>query len=253
MFGLGAIATAQAADPAPRPVIPIAAPLPQEPAVARHNFDVLFAGVFLDGGGFYSNDNIAAVGIKGAVPLGQRLGLQVDAAIGTQSYWGIGGHLFWRDPSVGLVGGIASHESLNGNTLDRFGGEAEIYLRNITLRGEVGWQGGDALHSPFAGLDLTFYMHPNFSLKGGANMLAGGDLRAHVGAEWQPQFGHMAGLSVFADGEFGSNSYTKVLAGLSLHFGSPGVSLIDRDRKYDPVFGLFHFSTLQNIGYATVQ
>ena len=220
-LGLGAVASAQAADVGPG--LPVySAPVVQQPAVKNHNLDLLFAGVFLNGGG-YHNQKIGAVGGKFAVPLGTSFGLQVDAAVGTLQYWGIGGHLFWRDPSEGLVGAFARHESLQGATLDRYGAEAELYLRNITLRGIVGMQAGDAPHDPFAGLDLTFYMQPNFSATAGAK-LTDGALRGHAGIELQPNIGAMNGLSLFADGEWGDNNFAKVIAGVSLHFGSAGAS-----------------------------
>jgi hypothetical protein len=238
LLGFGALASAQAADIVRPPVAP-AVVIPQKaPAVARHNFDLLFAGVFLNGDGF-DNFRLGAVGIKGAVPIGHDFGLQVDAAVGTDSYWGVGGHLFWRDPSHALLGVIASHETLEGRTFDRYGGEAELYLRNVTLRGEVSAQSGDAPHTLFGGLDLTFYAHPNFSLTGGAHR-ENGDWRGHVGVEWQPN--GLSGLSLFADGDFGGNNFAKAVAGVSFHFHTPGVTLIDRDRKYDPHFSLFHFA-----------
>jgi hypothetical protein len=239
LLGFGALTSAQAADIVRPPVVP--APIVvvrQQPAVARPNFDLLFAGVFLNGDG-YDNFRLGAVGLKGAVPLGQSFGLQVDAAVGTDNYWGVGGHLFWRDPSHAMLGVIGSHESLGGATFDRWGGEAELYLRNVTLRGEVSQQSGDAPHTLFGGLDVIFYAHPNFSLTGGAHR-ENADWRGHVGLEWQPQ--GLSGLSLFADGDFGGNNFSKVVAGVNFHFHTPGVTLIDRDRKYDPVFSLFHFA-----------
>jgi hypothetical protein len=240
LLGFGALAPVQAADIVRPP--PVAAPVvvapAKEPAVAHPNLDLLFAGLYLNGDGF-DNFSLAAVGGKAALPLGQSFGLQVDAAVGTSSYWGVGGHLFWRDPSQALLGLIASYESLNGAVFDRYGGEAELYLRNVTLRGEVGAQGGDAPHTLFAGLDLTFYAHPNLALTAGANR-ENAEWRGHAGLEWQPQ--GLAGLSLFADGDFGANNFVKAVAGVSIHFGSPGVTLIDRDRKYDPQFSLFHFA-----------
>jgi hypothetical protein len=243
LLGFGALATAQAADIArPPPLRAVVVPQKQ-PAVAQHNLDFFLAGVHLDGDGF-DNFQLGVLGAKGAFPLGQNFGVQVDAAVGTQQYWGIGGHLFWRDPSQGLVGVIASRDSLAGSTFDRVSGEAELYLRNLTLRGEAGAQGGDAPHSLFAGLDLTFYAHPNFSLTGGAKYYNNA-LRGTVGLEWQPD--RMRGLSVFADGDFGSN-FVKAVAGVSFHFHSNNVTLIDRDRRYDPVFSLLNFAPK---GYST--
>ena len=48
--------------------------------------------------------------------------------------------------------------------------------------------------------------------------------------EWQPStLSHMSSLSIFADGEMGDNGFAKALVGVSFHFGSQGVSLIDRE------------------------
>jgi hypothetical protein len=247
LLGLGALASAQAADvvrPPPAPPPPVVVAPVKQPAVAAPNLDILFGDIFLNGDGF-NNKNIGAVGVKGAIPIGQAFGAQVDAAIGTDNYWGIGGHFFWRDPSHGLFGLVASHESLDGSTVDRYGGEAELYLQNVTLRGDIGAEEGNAPHTVFGDLDLTFYVHANFELTGGANY-ENAEWRGHAGLEWQPQ--NLSGLSLFADGDFGGNNVIKAVAGVSFHFGTHGVSLIDRDRKYDPTFSLFHFAP-QTVGY----
>jgi hypothetical protein len=235
LLGLGGFATAAQAADIVRPP-PAAVVVPKEPAVARHNLDLFYASVWLDGDG-YDDLQIQAAAAKWAVPLGQRFGFQLDAAVGTDQYWGVGGHLFWRDPSFGLVGVVASRDSLDGATFDRVGAETEVYLRNLTLKAEAGAQSGDAGNSLFAGLDLTFYAHPNFSLTGGA-MYYNDSLRGHAGLEWQPA--GLAGLSVFADGRFGSD-FMQAVAGVSIHFHSNQVPLIDRDRRYDPPFSLFNF------------
>ncbi len=245
MLGIGAIASSASAAEPIKPVFipPVAAAQKPLPAVARPNLDVLFAGVFLDGGGF-NKFKVSALGLKGAIPIGQQFGFQVDAAVGTHEYAGVGGHFFWRDPSFGLVGGFMTHEKLGSVTLQRYGAEAEAYLRNINLRGIVGMQAGDAPHSPFASLDLTFYVKPNLAIEGGAKY-ANNSVTGKLGIEWQPM--NLSGISLFADTEWGLNNYTKTKAGVSFHFGAPGASLIDKARNYDPAFGLFNFTEL---GYA---
>ena len=57
----------------------------------------------------------------------------------------------------------------------------------------------------------------------------GRDTVGRVGFEWQPAVDSSPSLSVFADGEWGGD-YDHVRAGLKIHFGVDGMSLIDRER-----------------------
>jgi hypothetical protein len=237
LFGAGFASTAMAADvPAPPPVetYPMTT---REPAVAAPNLQLLGAGGWLDGGDF-DEDYFAAFGAKATVPLGERFGAQLDAGVGSDDYYGVGGHLFWRNPDAGLVGVFGSWETYDGTDMARGGVEAEAYIDRITLAGRAGYQDGEVDETLFGRMDIIFYATPNFSLSAGGEFGDDSTLgRARV--EWQPAFASMPGLSVYADGEFGDD-YARVMAGVNFHFGTAGASLMDRDRRYDPGFLLFN-------------
>jgi hypothetical protein len=220
-----------------------------EPAVAAPNIGLIGAGGWLNGGSV-DDGGWGAVGLKATVPLSEQFGAQLDAGVGADSYSGIGGHLFWRDPAVGMLGLVGSYETMDGVNLSRVAVEGEIYKNDFTLRGEVGGQSGTTDKGAFGSLDLTFYATPNFSLSVGGEF--GTQSLGRVGVEWQPAVSGLPGLSLFADGEAGSNGYGRVLAGVKYYFGTSGASLKDRDRRYDPGFSLFNTQSLhaKPAGYA---
>ena len=232
LLGLGTVAQAVAADATLGSTPGVLAP-----AVAAPNIGLIAGGGFLNGGGI-SNQGWGAVGVKATVPLGEHFGGQIDAAVGGDSYTGVGGHLFWRDPSVGLLGVVASTESMSGSTLSRFAVEGEVYKNDFTLRGEVGGETGTIGSGAFGGVDVTFYAKPTLALALGGELGPVSVGRASV--EWQPALQSIPGLSLFADGQVSSNGNSRVLAGLKYYFGTSGASLKDRDRKYDPDFSLFN-------------
>jgi hypothetical protein len=243
LVGLSSAAPALASDLAAGGIGPAMAS-PSDPAVAAPNLAVLGAGGWLNGEGF-DNRGFGAAGLEATTPLGDRFGAQFDAAFGSDQYYGVGGHLFWRD-SLGLVGLLGSYESLSGQWLSRVAVEGEAYMNNVTLRGEVGGQTGNR-RGAFGGLDLTFYATPNFALSVGGEV--GSRSLARGSVEWQPAPSSVPGLSLFADGEVGSDKYASVLAGVRYYFGTGHASLKERDRRYDPGFSLFNMQNLVNAGY----
>jgi hypothetical protein len=63
----------------------------------------------IDGYGGGANGSNGFYGTSGSlsVPLGQQWGLQLDGDVGSDrgiGYYSGAGHLFWRDPSIGLLG-----------------------------------------------------------------------------------------------------------------------------------------------------
>lgn len=208
------------------------------PAVSEPNVSAILAGKLFDANHFGQPSPWGGAGLKGTIPLGESFGFQADAAIGTFGYWGLGGHVFWRDPEHGLIGAFTSFERNNNSTMNRFGGEAEVYLGNATIRGTAGQQTGTETGF-FGNLDVIFYTSPNFALKGGI-LRDPTQTFGHAGFEWQPAFSALPGMSVFVDGQFGVADRTQLMAGLTYHFGGVGKTLIDRDRRDDPFFSLLH-------------
>jgi hypothetical protein len=175
----------------------------------------------------------AGLGAKAAIPLGESLGLQVEAAVGADQYYGAAAHLFARDPDVGLIGILASAESRNDVTMDRVGVEGEFYLNdNFTVSGVAGYQSGDVPNGGYGRLDLRFYPDLNVMLT------VGGELRpdmnlARAGFEWQPAVDSLPGLSVFGVATVADTGDYQVLFGLNFQIGADG-SLLDRHRRFDP-------------------
>ena len=212
----------------------------QEPAVSAPNVSAIFAGKLFDQTDFGQPSPWGAVGLKGAVPIASAFGLQGDVAVGSFGYYGLGGHLFWRDPAEGLIGAFASYERNNNSDMTRVGAEGEWYAnRTTTFRGTIGEQSGTVPNGLFGKLDVVFYATPNFSLTGGV-ITDPGATYGHAGFEWQPAMTGLAGMSIFADGQFGQANRAQITAGLTFHFGGASKTLIDRDRRDDPFFSLLN-------------
>jgi hypothetical protein len=224
----------------------IAATVPaaaQGPAVSQPNFSVDTRGALFDDTHFGSSD-FAGLGLKGDLPLGELFGFQGEAAVGTDSYWGVGGHLFTRDPDKGLVGVIGSYEQNKFGHIDRVGGEGSAYLGPVTIDTQGGYQRSTQGNGFFGKLDLSYYATPDFKVTGGVQT----DPQAtfgHAGFEWQPAYMAMSSMSIYADGRFGNPSRNQIMAGLKFHFGGVGKSLKDRDRRDDPDGLLFNTITQQ--------
>lgn len=208
-----------------------------EPAVSQPNMSILGRSANTDGDGH----NDAA--IKGTLPIGHAFGLQLEGAAGTDDYKGYGANLFWRDPSVGMVGIFATKESLDNVDMKRFAVEGELYLNNLTLGAIAGRQQGDVDDGAYGRLDLKYYVTPDLVMKAGGEFTS--DLNfGRVGVEWRPAFESLPGLSVFADGEFGESGYDAVMVGLKYHFGAKGSTLVHRDRREDPDYHILNRAPL---------
>ncbi|MGE0152791.1 MAG: hypothetical protein AB7R90_09235 [Reyranellaceae bacterium] len=182
--------------------------------------------------------------VTGAVtmPLGQQFGFQVDGGAGIAGggdlYWGGGGHLFWRDPTVGLFGVYGQYGEYKNASASRLGVEGEAYFGRFTLGGNVAYQWGNDSNKVavddgvVAGVNLKFYVTDNFMLKvgGGVDTSAG---FARGGFEFQPGFAALPGLSIFADAGGGGNDHFYALAGIRYYFGD-NKTLIRRHREDDP-------------------
>ena len=219
----------------------------QLPAVSARNFKL-----DLFGGGY---ENGALGGIEGAlsIPLGIRFGTQIDgvgAAIDGEFFGSISDHLFWRDPSRGLLGLYGSYSHYNGfGGLDVYHGgvEAELYLGRVTLRGLVGYEVGDAGTENVGGtpvtydfdnrmfdkLDVIYYPRDDLQLFVGQRY-TGGILAGAAGAEYLWRSEGTTATSTFVEGRLGQDNSKAVWAGVRLYFGESGKSLIRRHREDDP-------------------
>lgn len=223
------------------PLPPAAEELPL-PAVSALNgkFAVLGGGFDVNGG------NGELFGAQGAisVPISQRFGFQADGF----GMWTSGdlvaggaGHLFWRDPSVGLLGvygGGARNDLLDFYTI-RAGIEGEAYLGPISIEAVLGWEGlefdaGGDDDNIFALADLAFYATDDLRLSAGYRHW--NDIHmAAFGAEYQlPMQWGGNGAALFAEGRVGENDYVAIWGGFRVYLGPEPKTLIRRHREDDP-------------------
>jgi hypothetical protein len=216
------------------------------PAVSAVNGKL---GIF---GGSLSDEGVAGLSGALALPVGHSLGLQLDGMAGSiddDPFYGIGAHLFWRDPSRGLIGLYASFVSwdasgtvesdeleggfaeVTGADVGKVGLEAEAYLGRVSLEGLAAYQFGT--EHGFAG-KATFAYYPADDLRFDISIkhLEGQGVSGSAGAEWA--LPSHDGFSLFADASVDEESDWRALAGAKFHFGSPGKNLIQRHREDDP-------------------
>jgi hypothetical protein len=217
----------------------------------------------IDGYGGGENHSNGFYGTSGSlsVPLAQQWGLQLDGnlegAKGIGEYGG-GAHLFWRDPSIGLLGAYADYAHWNGTDLidhltgvnshisaniGHFAAEGEYYLNRWTLSGLVGletvsFHSGVPVASPpirfFDDVWVSYYVTDNFSLSAG-HIYAFGTNFLTLGSEYGFALGGGRMASLFAEGWLGERADNGVLAGLRIYFGQRDKSLMDRHRQDDPL------------------
>lgn len=251
-----------AADDLPIPTKASPLPQPAQSLPAVDDFNAKWEAV----AGAY--DEQTYVGSKGSLtgPIGRQFGFQVDALaadFGASFLGSLGGHLFWRDPSVGLLGVYASDSYLN-----RFGGlnvtqvapEFEGYWGRWSLQGIAGVEFGNSTNAtvsvtPTGGLvttdirtrfldkvSLSYYLTDDFKVgighryEGGLNALA-------LDAEYAFGLGKTM-ASLFVEGNVGGQNFRGVWGGLRFYFGQHDKTLIRRQREDDPINWLSDVTTL---------
>ena len=127
--------------------------------------------------------------------------------------------------------------------MTRIGLEGEAYLGAVTLGGRIGHQSGDVEDGWLTQAEVGLYVSPDLALRARLEYNPE-ESGAHAGVEWRPAFTQVPGLSVFADSQFDEDGFDRVMVGMKLHFGVPGASLIDRDRRADPTGILYNLRTL---------
>ncbi|MEM7213977.1 MAG: hypothetical protein AAF423_00435 [Pseudomonadota bacterium] len=233
--GMGAT-QALAADPnADQPFL-------SSPAVSAVNGKIAISGGNVDTD--VGDDSFGMISGSITVPIEERLGLQIDGAVADlddADFWGVGAHLFWRDPDEALFGIIGGYGELDQDSalfLDQdigfLGVEAEIYLDEFTWAATAGGLFGDNVDDGFAGtIDFGWYATDNLFLTVGAATSPEVDIVGTATIEWQPAFDGVTGLSFFAEGAVGEDDFSSINAGIRFYFGQ-GPTLKDRHRKDDP-------------------
>lgn len=206
--------------------------------------------------------------VQGAVsaPLFGQFGLQIDAGQmdgdADVNFFGnnadlnaraIAAHLFWRDPSKGLLGvyGVSAEYDIEGFEIDnkRFGVEGEAYIDRFTLKGFVGRDFVDyelfgKEEYAAASAKVDYYISDNFVIGAGIDH-SFEQTAFNVGFEMMGDTGGIS-PSIFTDVSF-NNGETTLMAGLKLYLAKDGKSLIRRHREDDPGIELFdNISSLGN-------
>ena len=215
----------------------------------------------IDGYGGGANHTDGFYGTTGSlsVPLAQQWGAQFDGGVGSDQgigWFGGAGHLYWRDPSIGLLGAYASYSHWNGIDIAHFGhistdtghfaGEGEYYWGRWTFGGLAGVQTvrinapvvpgvqvGSIPNRFFEAISASYYVTDNFKLLIGHLYLSGRH-GLRLGAEHGFALGGGRMASLFAEALFAEGGSNAVLAGLRVYFGQHDKTLIDRHRQDDP-------------------
>lgn len=180
------------------------------------------------------------------MPIGHAFGLQFDGLVGDVGRVDDGiaqgaAHLFWRDPSRGLLGLYGSALTVDSSNMFRIGGEGQLYLNRISLEGMIGWDEADDDSSTHLSGTFAYYMSDNTRAYGGVRYedwrdgsIKGVGTVGFVGFEHQMGWGNdQRGYSLFGEARFGENDYTAAWGGLRIYFGE-NKSLIRRHREDDP-------------------
>jgi hypothetical protein len=164
--------------------------------------------------------------------------------------------LFWRDPSIGLLGAYGSYSHWNGidtrtfghisANIGRYAAEGDYYLSRWTLSGLVGVEtvsvnaavvsGLPALSVPtrfFDSISASYYVTDNFKLSAG-HLYTFDTHFLTLGTEYGFALGGGRMASLFAEGWVGERGNDGVLAGLRIYFGQRDKTLIERHRQDDP-------------------
>lgn len=219
-----------------------------------------------------------------AVPLGGLLGLQVDGAGGAldgRGFGSVGGHLFLRNPAVGLVGAYVSYtnwDRFGGVSATQAAGEFELYWAALTLQGIAGVEFGSSSSNTvttaavvppgffvngsiatttwrqfydvdsrfFTQVNLKYYLTDNWDAYVGYRHL-GGESALALGTEVALPLGRGVLASAFVEGRVGDNDFQGVWGGLRFYFGGKDKSLIRRHREDDPVQWDTLFSIVNNV------
>jgi|TARA_B100000965_G_scaffold91772_1_gene74779 hypothetical protein len=190
-------------------------------------------------GGELNDSQLWAAAGSVAVPISGQFGAQVDGILADYSAsdtYGIGLHGFWRDPEIGLAGIVVSHTDIGGTDINRYAAEGEYYLNNLTFAGTAGYQSGDSLETGFGAADIRWYATDDLMVEVGASTISQARV-GHIGVEWKAPV-RFAGVSLFADGAIGTDSYDHVIGGIRIYFGGGDKSLKRRHREDDPINSL---------------
>jgi len=207
-----------------------------QPAVSSLNGKISYTGGDMD-----SNEGHNLEG-SFSLPVSLRYGVQVDglySRVGGLDFYGAACHLFWRNPTVGLIGFAGGYLHRTGVDAFQVGSEGEFYLGNFTFGAFVGV--GNIAYDmwvPFIDTDVTkligqlsinWYPLNDLRLGGIYNRSFDNDLfKANV--EYQIV---VPGLVITAEFAIGDHNYEHWLVGVRYYFGAKKALRL-RHREDDP-------------------
>jgi hypothetical protein len=216
----------------------------------------------IEGYGAGANHASGFYGAEGSLsfPLAQQLGLQIDGGVGSFDHSGTSrgaGHLFWRDPSVGLIGVYGSYSHWDGASsviiprtganIGRVSAEAEYYGDRWAIGGIFGYEavrfnipavvsGVPAFSVPnrfFDSFRVSYYATDNWRLSIGHVYTIGRNALT-LSSEYGVPLGGGRMAALFVCGILGESNTNSVRAGLRIYFGQRDKTLMDRSRQDDP-------------------
>jgi len=210
--------------------------LSDPPAVEDINAKASYSGGWMDSAEGHNFD--ASI----SLPVTHAFGFQADglySRISGLDFYGGAGHLFWRDPELGLVGVAGGYLSRSGVDTFQVGAEAEYYLGQFSF-GAFAGVGRIAYNRPvpfieteptrFVGSVRTDW-YPFDDVRVGACYIGAFDNSLFKGdIEFQTP---IAGLALTAEGAIGDHHYDHVLFGVRYYFGAEK-TLRERHRRLDP-------------------
>ncbi|AZG77628.1 hypothetical protein [Methylocystis rosea] len=208
--------------------------------------------------GFARLNNASAGGMGSIIaPVGDRFGLQVDAiAAAHRGFFvsGGAGHAFWRDPSVGLIGGYGAiaHDKRLDDTRFRVGAESAYYYGPFSLTSIAGYEESSGhFFTPlgygpgylayqwqprrgrfFDMFDISVYPTYNVKISVGHRYVGGRHAAALSGEALIWNLGHSA-ITGFIESRVGENDYKAVWGGIRIYLGESDKTLISRHREDD--------------------
>jgi hypothetical protein len=204
-------------------------------------------------GGSLANKGLYGGSGSVALPLGCEFGAQIDgtaASFDSRFLGSVGGHLFWRDPSKGLLGAYGSYtfwDKAGGVRANHIGPEGELYNGRWTLQGVAGVEFGNTTSATVGNLiqtyeiktrffdqvNLAYYLQDNLKVYAGHRYLGGKNALA-LGGEYGIPMSRGVMAALFAEGRIGENDYHGIWGGLRFYFGQKDKTLIRRHREDDP-------------------
>lgn len=209
------------------------------PAISAPNFDLSISGGVLD------DQSQAILSGTASLPVSHDYGVQFDGSLSSgegSDRGGIAGHFFYRDPESHLIGGTVMWGRVGNYDVLRIGPEAEWYAGDVSLYVNGGIQEEDGGSTGYGTASASYYITDNWVVN--ANLMGFSDVRGFGGGtEWKPE---SVPFSLYVEAGDDNRSAGYALAGLRMSFGTEGVSLKDRHRRYDPPNIVYTFSAAQS-------